>query len=330
MRRSLLFLVFSCLALSACAQTPQLITKQRDPGTGPFLIGTGTAARLYHFLGQEICRNYAQDYAVDSSTCDTLVQRKSETKLRLLQSKKLDLAIVDSAWVRSAANGIGPFTNTGPMNDLRGVMSFYAQPLTVVVKRNSEITEFAQLTNARLISTGYSYNDAPFSLLRNMKGWTDASFASLEKVESLSTALDAFCEGKADALVATSAHPSGFIRRATAECGGRILPIEDPKIAGEIADNPAIALASIPPKLYVGQPGRIPTFGHRTLLIARSDTPDAVVEAVVNAVLDNLSDMKKRHPAFLEFNPREMVSSGLPVPLHPAAEAIYRREGILR
>lgn len=330
MRRSLLFLVFSCLALSACVQTPQLITKQRDPGTGPFLIGTGTRAGLYHFLGQEICRNYALDYAVDSSSCDTLVQRKSESKLRLLQSQILDLAIVDSAWVRSAANGIGPFTNTGPMNDLRGVMSFYAQPLTVVVKRNSDITEFDQLTNARLISTTNSYNDATFSLLRNMKGWTDASFLSLEKVKSLRTALDAFCEGEADAMVATSAHPSGLIQQATAECGGRLLPIEDPRIADEITDNPALALASIPPKMYVGQSGRIPTFGHRTLLVARSDTPDAVVEAVVNAVLDNLSTIRKRHPAFVELNPREMVSAGLPVALHPAAEAIYRREGILR
>lgn len=330
MRRSVLFLVFSCMALSACAQTQQLVPKQRDPGTGPFLIGTGNSERLYHFLGQEICRNYMQDVAVDASSCDTLVQRKSETKLRLLQSGILDMAIVDSAWVRSAVNGIGPFTNTGPMNDLRAVMSFYAQPLTVIVKRNSGITEFDQLSNARLVATSSSYDDATFNILRTMKGWTDGSFASLEKVKSTRTALDAFCDGEADAMLARGAHPSGFIQKATAECGGRLLPLETPQIAEEIADNPALALASIPAKMYVGQSSSVPTFGHRTLLIARSDTPDVVVEAVVNAVLDNLDALKRRHPAFADLNAREMATAGLPVSLHPAAEAIYRREGFLR
>lgn len=329
MRRSLLLFVFISMALSACTQTQQQVRKDPDPGSGPFLIGTGDNTRLYHFLGQEICRSYAQAVDVVSSPCDTLVQRKTEAKLRLLQNQILDMAIVHSAWARSAANGIGPFTNTGPMNGLRAVMSFYSQPLTVVVKRNSGIAELDQLASARLVATSSSYDDATFRILRNMMGWTDGSFASLEKVKSTRTALDAFCDGEANAMLATGAHPSGFIQKAIAECGGRLLPIENPQIAEEITGNPALARASIAAKTYVGQSDSIATFGHRTLLIARSDTPDEVVEAVVNAVLDNLNAFKRRHPAFSELTARDMATAGLPVPLHPAAEAIFRERGFL-
>ncbi len=329
MRRSLLFFIFISGVLSACAQTQQQPSKQTDPETGPFLIGTGNKAGLYHFLGQEICRSYGQAVAVVSSPCDALVQGNAEEKLRLLENRILDLAIVHSAWAQSAANGIGSFTNTGPMNDLRAVISFYPQPLSIIVKRNSGVEELGQLATARLVTSSISYNDATFKILRNLKGWTDNSFASLEKVKSTRTALDSFCNGEANAMLATYEHPSGIIRKATAECGGRLLPVEFPEKANEITGNPALAEASVPAKMYVGQAARISTFGHRTVLVARSDTPDSVIEAVVNSVLDDLTNLRGRHPAFLELNAREMASEGLAIPLHPAAQAIYRERRLL-
>lgn len=329
MRRSILLFVFTSITLGACMQTQQPPSRQADPGTGPLLIGTGNTAGLYHFLGQEVCRSYGKAFAVSSSPCDTMVQGNAEAKLRLLESGILDMAVLHSAWAQSAANGIGPFTNTGPMNELRAVMSFYAQPLSIIVKRNSGVEEIGQLTSARLVASSISYNDAAFSTLRNVKGWTDGSFASLEMVTSTRSALDSFCNGEADAMLATAEHPNGIVRKATAECSGRLLPVEFPEMNGEIEDNPALSFASIPAGTYIGQADRIPAFGHRTLLVARSDTPDEAIEAVVEAVLSDFAAFKGRHPAFLGLNAREMASAGLALPLHPAAETFYRDRGLL-
>ncbi|WP_282608375.1 TAXI family TRAP transporter solute-binding subunit [Pelagibius sp. Alg239-R121] len=334
MRRSSILFVLASLALSACAQIqqqpqPQPIVKQPDLGTGPFLIGTGSTAGVYHALGQEICRSYEKAYVVEASSCDILVQRWSEAKLKSLQSQILDMAIVHSDWARSATNGTGPFTNSGPMNRLRSVASFYSQPLSVIVKRNSGITELDELPEARLVAASNSSADVMFQIVLRSKGWTEESFASLVKVDSTRAALDAFCEGSADAMLVNAGHPSGFVQKATTECGGRLLPVEIPGIAEEIADNPALAEASIPAGMYRGQSDSIPTFGYRAVLVARSDTPDVVVAAVVNAVLNDFDAFKRRHPAFAELEPGEMAIAGLAAPLHPAAEAAYRLKGLV-
>ena len=48
---------------------------------------------------------------------------------------------------------------------------------------------------------------------------------------------------------------------------------------------------------------------------------------VPEAVMENIEDFRKLHPAFRNLDPRKMISDGLSAPLHPGALKYYKEKG---
>jgi len=61
--------------------------------------------------------------------------------------------------------------------------------------------------------------------------------------------------------------------------------------------------------------------------VTNEDMDEAVVYEVTRAVMENIDDFRKLHPAFATLDPKEMIAKGLSAPMHPGAEKYYKEKG---
>jgi TRAP-type uncharacterized transport system substrate-binding protein len=73
----------------------------------------------------------------------------------------------------------------------------------------------------------------------------------------------------------------------------------------------------------------IPTITMANTIVANAKVAPDVVNDFVKILLGNLEAVRKVHPAFKDFNPKDAVKLAN-VPLHPGAERAYRETGLLK
>lgn len=324
MLRSAFVFALSSLLLAGCAQAP----KMTEPTSGPFRVGTGVSTGVYYRLGQAICQYYRTRVDVEKSAC-AAQEGSSVANLNDLRNRDLEFALVHSEWVKEARRGTSRFTDSGPMRDLRAVASFYAEPLSIVVKRDSEISGLKDLQRARVAWVPRSGAAYFFRVVMAAKDWQEQDFTSLQTVRNTRAAMKAFCEDRVDVMLTASGHPSLTLHDALLDCDGRMLQITDDDIAEEVTGHLSLSLAEVPPGTYLGQPQAIATFGSRPVLVTRADVPDDLVRAVSEAIFEDLESFKRQRPSFATLSPEQMVSASIAVPLHPAAKAYFQEKGLL-
>ena len=81
--------------------------------------------------------------------------------------------------------------------------------------------------------------------------------------------------------------------------------------------------------MYPGNPDDIQTFGVGATFVTRADVPEEAVYRVAIAVLGNLDDFRKLHPAFANLKAEEMIRDSLSAPLHPGAIRAYKELGLM-
>jgi len=302
---------------------------QKTQTSPPFLIGTGGSTGVYYVLGQSICKKYGEADHPGLSSCSAPASGGSKANLKALADGSVDMAIVYSVWAQEAADGTSGILGLGRMENLRAIASFYPEPLNLLVRRDSGIDSLTDLPRARIAMHESSWSAAYFTMVMRSEGWTEDSFASFRYLANAKATLDALCRSEVDAIPLATGHPSGNVKRATESCGAKQISITGPAIDEEIAGDLALASAEVPAGIYSGQKKTIATFGPRPLLVTRADAPDALVRAITEAIFEDLDDFKRLFPSFATLAPQEMVTTAIPVPLHPAAAAYYREIGLL-
>jgi hypothetical protein len=73
----------------------------------------------------------------------------------------------------------------------------------------------------------------------------------------------------------------------------------------------------------------IPTIAMANTIVASAKVPADVVHDFVKVLLADVNGVRKVHPAFKDFDPRDAVRLAN-VPLHPGAERAYREAGLLK
>jgi TRAP-type uncharacterized transport system substrate-binding protein len=201
----------------------------------------------------------------------------------------LDFAIAQSDWQYYAYNGTaGPWKGK-PFKKLRAVFSIYPEPLQIIVGGNSGINAWEDLKGKRVnIGNPGSGQRGTMEFLMKKAGWTKKDFKPASELTSTEQ-LKALCDGKIDAYIYTVGIPNAGVSVATG--------------------------------------GGATTFGVMATFVTRADTPDRVVYEVTRAVMENIDDFRKLHPAFANLDPKEMIRNGLSAPLHPGAIKYYKERG---
>jgi hypothetical protein len=133
-----------------------------------------------------------------------------------------------------------------------------------------------------------------------------------------------------DVLFANLAVPGAAIQEASLARKMRILPMEPDLI--KFLEGLGLAKGVIPRGTYkdvVNNDVDIPTITMANTIVANAKTPPDTVYQFTKILVSNVDAIRKVHPAFKDFDPKDAVKLAN-VPLHPGAERAYKEAGLLK
>lgn len=291
-------------------------------------IGTGGLTGVYYPTGGAICRLMNRNRKKHKIRCSVESTGGSIFNLNVIRSGELDFGVVQSDWQFHAYNGSSKFKDKGANKKLRAVFSIHSEPFTLMARKDSGITEFADLKGKRVnIGNPGSGQRGNMELLMQKYGWSKSDFALASELKA-SEQSRAICDNKIDAITYTVGHPNASIKEASTSCDTVLVPITGPIIDELISTTPYYAPTSIPGGMYRGSDKDTPTFGVKATLVTSTDVSEEVVYQLVKAVFENFDNFRKLHPAFSHLKKANMLL-GNSAPLHPGAVRYYKEKGLM-
>ena len=138
-----------------------------------------------------------------------------------------------------------------------------------------------------------------------------------------------FRDRNLDVLVPNLAVPGAAIQEASLGRKMRILPMDDDLL--KYLEGFGLARGVVPAGSYkdvVNNMQAIPTITMANTIVANAKVPEGPVYEFTKILLGNLEAVRKVHPAFKDFNPKDAVRLAN-VPLHPGAARAYKEAGLL-
>ncbi len=284
----------------------------------PIVIGTGPVAGFAFPLGGEICRLY-EGMAKDKAQCTVAATDGTVENINRLKSGEFALAIVQSDLAADAVSASGPFSGSMPFTDLKSIVGFYPELLTILVKAEGDVKAVDDLKGKRVAVGAPGSPEPMFADFLEGLGWNKADLGGIVEMPR-SEQIRALCDGKIAAIVVTAPHPNGFVREALANCQAKVLDLGGAAVDAAVAAHPAYSAAKLDLGVYSGQTGAVQSFGPRAVLVATAKLDDLTVERLLNGIARHLDDLKKAHPAFSVMDAATLGSpNGLGADRHPAA-----------
>ncbi|MBM7068398.1 TAXI family TRAP transporter solute-binding subunit [Actibacterium sp. 188UL27-1] len=293
-------------------------------------IGTGGVTGVYYPTGGAICRMVNKTRKEHGIRCAVESTGGSVYNINTIKGGELEFGVAQSDWQYHAFNGTSKFEGDAAFPGIRAVFSVHPEPFTLIVRGDSGITSFDQIKGKRVnIGNPGSGQRATMEVVMAAFdiGMDDLALATEYKGSEMAKQL---CDGNIDAMIYTIGHPAAAIKEATTTCDAFLVSVTGAPIDKLVEDNPFYRKATIPGGMYTGTDGDTETFGVGATFVTSDTVSEDVVYVVAKAVMDNIDDLRKQHPAFENLDPAEMVKDGLSAPLHPGAEKAYKELGLLQ
>jgi uncharacterized protein len=141
--------------------------------------------------------------------------------------------------------------------------------------------------------------------------------------------VDAFKDGRADLLIAvvTAKHPS--ITEITTFTDVAFLKLEGERVTGlgALGYKPV----TMPADTFKNQRDPVATVGFPTVLITNKEMADPVAYTIARTIVENKDALVRGHAGLAEFDPKTAWQPDeVGIPLHPAAERVYREKGWMK
>jgi TRAP transporter TAXI family solute receptor len=341
-----LFLTLFVFSQSALAQTPSVpapiatptptLTPTPSAGseTAPaaplkfVTIGTGGVTGIYYAIGGAICRLANKQKATNGFRCVVESTGGSVYNVNAIKNGDIDFGVTQSDVQYQSFRGKGDFKKM--FTELRSIMSFHAEPVTLVVRAESNIKSIADLKGKRInIGNKGSGNRAVVDELLSVLKMKYTDFAATTEL----TADDhgpALCNDKIDGFFYAVGHPSSNIRETILTCGAKIIPLTGNEINTLVSKSQYYSFINIPGGMYPGNDEPIKTYGVLSTLVTSKSVSDEVVYQITKAVFENIDEFKNMHPAWKILKPEIMSVNGLSAPLHNGAAKYYRERGWIK
>ncbi|MCR9254998.1 MAG: TAXI family TRAP transporter solute-binding subunit [Alphaproteobacteria bacterium] len=292
-------------------------------------IGTGGVTGVYYPTGGAICRLVNKDRKDHGIRCSVESTGGSVYNINTIRAGELEFGVAQSDWQFHAYNGSSRFEDAGAFKDLRAVFSVHPEPISIVARADSGIKSIDDLVGKRVnIGNPGSGTEATWNVVWGAMGKTNDDLALAAQLKSSETP-SALCDNKIDAFFWAVGNPAALNTEAASTCDVTFAEVRNDAISKLVAENPFYAYATIPGGMYAGNPDDIGTFGVGATFVTSMDVPEEVVYVVAKAVMSNLDDFKKLHPAFNNLDAKSMITNGLSAPLHPGAIKAYKELGLM-
>lgn len=248
----------------------------------------------------------------------------SEFSAEAVENGDAELGIIQADVGYSAFLGASP-TNATPHTRLRVLANLYPSVVQVVVMADSGITSVRELQDrgriaasdsstyaaARLILQAYDLED---QIAQEYDGATQASIA------------EALAAGRIIAGIIVAYAPSPPLVEFSRTNRLRVLPLDPDVVTGLRAAYPFFRKFVIPEGTYRGEAG-VPTVAVDTLLVCRSDLPDALVSQLARLFSESAAELSASYPTLVLDADGAFAS---PIPVHPGALRYYRERELFR
>ncbi len=289
-------------------------------------IGTGGVTGVYYPTGGAICRLVNKNRKDHGIRCSAESTGGSIYNINTIRAGELEFGVAQSDWQHHAYNGTSKFAEQGKFEKLRAVFSVHPEPVTIIARGDSGISNITDVKGKRLnIGNPGSGTRGTWEVLEGALGWQRSDLKIAAEMKSAETG-QAVCDNKIDAYFWLVGHPSALTQESLASCDAKLVNATGPEIEKLVADNPFYRTAIIPAGMY-NNAEDITTFGVGATFVSSADVPEDVVYTVVKAVFENFDDFRGLHPAFANLKPEEMIADSLSAPLHPGAAKYYKEKG---
>tara|TARA_R110000764_G_scaffold209983_2_gene295748 strand:- start:33950 stop:34921 length:972 start_codon:yes stop_codon:yes gene_type:complete len=321
-RKSLALLFSATIGYASLGATPAVAEEF-------VTIGTGGQTGVYYVVGQSICRLLNRNSEEHGIRCNAPSSGGSVANVNAIRGGEMDMGVVQSDVQYKAYEGVQSFQSDGPFEGMRALFALHGEPLTIVARRDADITGVKDLKGKRVNigNPGSGQRDTMDVVLESL-GWTVKDFSLASELGAAEQAA-ALGDNNVDAMVYVAGHPNGSIQEATTTVDSVLVSVDGPEIDKLVADRSYYAKAVIPGGLYRGNDEDVNTFGVRATLVASADVSDETVYQTVKAVFENFDRFKRLHPAFATLKEEQMIAEGLSAPLHDGAVRYYKERGWL-
>jgi len=295
-------------------------------------IGTGGVTGVYYPTGGAICRLVNKEKKETGIRCSVESTGGSVYNVNTINAGELDFGIAQSDVVYQAYHGEGKFEGK-PVKKLRTLMTIYPELLTLVVRKDSGIKNIHDI-NGKRINIGNAGSGQRNTVEILFKESPMLGVDKLKAAEELRAAESptALKDNLIDGYFYVVGHPSANIKDAANSVDIDLIPIDEQHcgtVKKLLEKYPFYGKGVIPAGMYKGVDHDTPSYGVKATLVTTADMDDKAVNAIMRAILEHFDEFKKLHPAYKTIT-KESLVEGLGAPLHPAAEAYFKKIGVLK
>ncbi len=214
----------------------------------------------------------------------------------------------------------------GHEDEVRVLMTLYADVLQLVVNKKAGINDLSDLRGKKIyVGNKGSFTRRISNQVLRVRGIDDDDFewvraASFQEA-SEKLQLDPENPNRADAAFIMAGTPVEAVSNAMGSDCCRLLSVYE---SGKL---PGLERRTIPPFIYENQPDRVQTLKSSALLVARKDLSAEIVQAILNALFNEIDDIAVANIRANEI--RLWKAFDLPdanLKLHPGAEKFKETE----
>ncbi len=243
-----------------------------------------------------------------------------------------DIGITSASNAADAWAGRDPATPEAPIQNVRGLMTFFPSAIQIWVDADSDIHSIEDLVG-RQISAGQpgqtSWN--AFNNLLAVHGMTiedlEADGGQVHHL-SWSESQSALRDGQLDAVMWVALYPHSTVLATETAREIRVLSLDEERVAEYLeAHGAGFSAVTLPVGLYQGQTEPALSVGTTTFLFANDEMDDETAYRVTSAIWNNLERFQQTH-ALLNYIETETAGRGMFVPIHPGATRFFEEQGI--
>jgi TRAP transporter TAXI family solute receptor len=252
----------------------------------------------------------------------------SNENVRLLGQSEAEIGFTETGIAYYGYEGIEMFKDN-KFNNLRGIMSLYANLMQTVVMKDSGIQTYADL-KGKTVAVGIQGSSSAL----NMQLVLAEYGLSLEDIKpqfvSYSEGVTMLKDGQIDAVMIDSGVPNSAVIDITSQHEVNILPIEEEKINSLVSNYPYFSnMVIIPKGTYKGIDVDIPTAGAKVMLATHAGLSEELVYKLTKTIFEKKEEIIKIHPKGESID-LKTATDGMPIPLHPGAEKYLREQGAIK
>jgi len=293
-------------------------------------LGTGSVQGVYFPIGGVICRLLNRHKSTHRIRCSLESTGGSVYNLKQLRAGDFDLVFAQSDWQYHAYHGTSTFEKEGANQELRAVFALEADPIVLLVKRDSDINIFDDLAD-RTVSFGYtrSLQHRIMDDFLKVKGWTNKNFKEVRPMSDTKQ-ISQLCTGQVEAALLLSSSLNDNLANLSKDCQIKMVAISGQEVKEVIQSHPYYRVGELLKGMHPSLDQNTKSFGIGATFVASESTSPKAIYHVVKEVVENFRDFKSLHPSLAALNKEELSRAGISIPLHPGAIRYYKEARLLK